>query len=280
MSDRRVLLLRLAPLALLLVLGLAVALRAGGPGLRLPAADASNARALEEALGQLSDGATVLVGFDPDLGTYAEIRPTVRAAIGDLLNRGSRLAFISLTPEGRALALAELSRLDRLEANPRQIVDLGYLPGAEAALVALTRELGPEPVGGVLAGLPSAEELTDVGTALVIGGNDLGPRSWVEQLAPRVEGLEIIAIAPTILLPELGPYLASGQLSALLATPRDGATYRASAELGPLERVSEPAEPSSLAIVLGALAAVLILGQAVGARIAATVRAARARESA
>lgn len=279
MSDRRAL-LRLAPLALLLVLGVAVALRADGPGLRLPTADNSNARDLEEALGRLSDGATVLVGFDPDLGTYGEIRPTVRAVMADLLNRGSRLAFISLTPEGRALALAELSRLDRLEANPRQIVDLGYLPGAEAALVALTRELGTEPVGGVLGGLPSGEDLGDVGMALVIGGNDLGPRAWVEQLAPRIDGLEIVAIAPTVLLPELGPYLASGQLSALLATPRDGATYRASAELGPLERVSEPAEPSALAILAGALAAVLILGQAVGARIAATLHAARTRESA
>jgi hypothetical protein len=280
MSDRRALLLRLAPLGLLLVLGVAVALRAGGSALRLPTADASSARGLEEALGRMSDGATVLVGFDPDLGTYGEIRPTVRAAVADLLNRGSRLAFISLTPEGRALALAELSRLDRLEANPRQILDLGYLPGAEAALVSLTRELGPEPAGGVLAGISSGEDLTDVSTALVIGGNDLGPRAWVEQLAPRVEGLEIIAIAPTVLLPELGPYLASGQLSALLATPRDGATYRAAAELGPLERVSEPAEPSNLAVVAGALAAVLILGQAVGARVAATVRDARTRESA
>ena len=280
MSDRRALLLRLAPLALLLVLGVAVALRADGSALRLPTADASNARGLDEALGRLSDGATVLVGFDPDLGTYGEIRPTVRAVTADLLNRGSRLAFISLTPEGRALALAELSRLDRLEANPRQIMDLGYLPGAEAALVALTRDLGPDPVDGVLAGFGSGQDLADVGTALVIGGNDLGPRAWVEQLAPRVDGLEIIAIAPTVLLPELGPYLASGQLSALLATPRDGATYRAFAELGPLERVSEPAEPSTLAILVGALAAVLILGQAVAARIAATLRDARTRESA
>jgi hypothetical protein len=280
MSDRRALLLRLAPLALLLVLGVAVALRADVSALRLPTADASNARGLEETLGRLSDGETVLVGFDPDLGTYGEIRPTVRAVLADLLNRGSRLAFISLTPEGRALALAELSRLDRLEANPRQVTDLGYVPGAEAALVSLTRELGTEPAGGVLAALPSGEDLADVGAALVIGGNDLGPRAWVEQLAPRVEGLEIIAIAPTVLLPELGPYLASGQLSALLATPRDGATYRASAELGPLERISEPAEPSTLAIVVGALAAVLILGQAIGARITSTVGDARARESA
>lgn len=279
MTDRRALLLRLVPLALLLALGVAVALRADGSALRLPTADASNAGDLDEAMDRLTDGATVLVGFDPDLGTYGEIRPTVRAVVGDLLNRGSRLAFISLTSEGRALALAELSRLDRLEADPRQIIDLGYLPGAEAALVSLTRELGTEPPGGMLDGLASGEDLADLGAALVIGGNDLGPRAWVEQFAPRVEGLEIVAIAPTVLLPELGPYLASGQLAALLATPRDGAAYRASADLGPHDRVSEPEGPSTLAILVGALAAVLVLGQAVGARVANTLRAARTRES-
>jgi hypothetical protein len=146
--------------------------------------------------------------------------------------------------------------------------------------VALARELGTEPLGGMLAGLPSDEDIGETGVAVVIGGNDLGPRAWVEQLAPRVEGLEIVAIAPTVLLPELRPYLASGQLAALLATPRDGATYRASADLGPLERVSEPEGPSALAILVGASAAVLVLGQAIGSRLATTVRAARARESA
>ena len=49
----------------------------------------------------LPAGPLVLVGFDPDLGTYAEVRPTVRTALADLLDRDARLAFISLTPEGR-----------------------------------------------------------------------------------------------------------------------------------------------------------------------------------
>lgn len=278
MNERRAILGRMAPLLLLLVLAGAVLLPAD-VGLRLASADSSAARGVNAALDRLPESPSVLVGFDPDLGTYAEIRPTVRALLADLLGRGASLAFISLTPEGRALAIAELDRLDRGEANPRQIVDLGFLPGAEAALVGLARGLGPDPADGTIATLRGEEELSDPGMALVIGGNDLGARSWVEQIVPRTEGLEIVAVAPTVLLPELQPYLASGQLAALLATPRDGAAYRASVELGPLERLVEPAEPSSLAILLGILTAVIVLGQSVGARFASIIRATRSREA-
>jgi hypothetical protein len=248
-------------------------------GLRLDNADSSATRGLNATLDRLPADPTVLVGFDPDLGTYAELRPTVRVLLADLLARGARLAFISLTPEGRALAIAEFDRLDRLEANPRQIVDLGFLPGAEAALVALARGLGPDPAQGTIGVLPEEAELPQLAMAVVIGGNDLGPRSWVEQVAPRTDGLEIVAVAPTVLLPELQPYLVSGQLAALLATPRDGAAYRASVELGPLERMVEPALPSTLAILLGLVAAIAVLGQAVAARLAIAVRAGRSREA-
>lgn len=274
MSDRRAILGRLAPPALLLLLAGAVLLPAD-IGLRLDRADSSASRGLSAALDRLPEGPTVIVGFDPDLGTYAEVRPTVRALMADLLARGANLAFISLTPEGRALAIGELDRLARLEANPGQIVDLGFLPGAEAALVALARGLGPTAAGALL----GPGELPDPAMALVIGGNDLGPRSWVEQLAPRRESLEIVAVAPTVLLPELQPYLGSGQLAALLATPLDGAAYRASVELGPLERLADPAEPSSLAIGLGILAAIAVLGQAIGVRTAGAMRAAGSREA-
>jgi len=264
--------------ALLLVLAGAVLLPAD-IGLRLDRADSSASRGMNAALDRLPVAPMVLVGFDADLGTYAEVRPTVRALLADLLARGANLAFISLTPEGRALAIVELDRLDRLEANPRQIVDLGFLPGAEAALVALARGLGPNAAEGTISALLGTAELPDPGMALVIGGNDLGPRSWVEQVAPRRESLQIVAVAPTVLLPELQPYLASGQLAALLATPRDGAAYRASVELGPLERLAEPVEPSSLAILFGVLAAVMVLGHSLGGGFASALRAVRSRET-
>lgn len=278
MSDRRAILGRMAAPALLLVLAGAVVLPAD-IGLRLDRADSSASRGMDAALDRLPENPTVLVGFDADLGTYAEVRPTVRALLADLLARGANLAFISLTPEGRALAIAELNRLDRLEADPRQIVDLGFLPGAEAALVALARGLGPNAAEGTISALLGTAELPDPGMALVIGGNDLGPRSWVEQVAPRRESLQIVAVAPTVLLPELQPYLASGQLAALLATPRDGAAYRASVELGPLERLAESAEPSSLAILLGVLAAVMVLGHSLGGGFASAMRAVRSRDT-
>lgn len=278
MSDRRAILGRMAAPALLLVLAGAVLLPAD-IGLRLDRADSSASRGMDAALDRLPENPTVLVGFDADLGTYAEVRPTVRALLADLLARGANLAFISLTPEGRALAIAELNRLDRLEADPRQIVDLGFLPGAEAALVALARGLGPHAAEGTISALLGTAELPDPGMALVIGGNDLGPRSWVEQVAPRRESLQIVAVAPTVLLPELQPYLASGQLAALLATPRDGAAYRASVELGPLERLAESAEPSSLAILLGVLAAVMVLGHSLGGGFASAMRAVRSRDT-
>ena len=273
MSDRRALLARLAPLGL--IVALAAALLAGLDGrLVLESADNGPAEAATAALDALPDDALVLVGFDPDLGTYAEIRPTVRALLADLLNRGATLAVVSLTPEGRALALGELARMDRSEANPRQLIDLGFLPGAEAALVAIARGLDGSSEDPIRTALPSSADL-----AVVIGGIDIGPRSWVEQVSPRSEGLPIVAVAPTVLLPELEPYRASGQLAALLGTPRDGATYRAGAELGRLERMVQPSDgPSPAALLVGLLVAVVVLGQALGSRLTAAMRAARPRD--
>jgi hypothetical protein len=273
MSERNALAARLAPL--LLVLALAAALLAGlDDRLMLESADDGAARAVTAAFDAMPDDALVLVGFDPDVGTYAEIRPTVRTVLADLLNRGATLALVSLTADGRALAIAELARMDRSEANPRQLMDLGFLPGAEAALVALARGIDGGSQDPIRADLPSAPDL-----AVVIGGIDLGPRSWVEQVQPRIDGMPIVAVAPTVLLPELEPYRASGQLAALIGTPRDGAAYRAHAELGRLERMVDPsAGPSPAAILLGLLVAIAVLGQAFGSRLAAVMRAARPRD--
>lgn len=273
MSDRRALLARFAPLAL--IVGLAAAILAGlDDRLMLESADDGPARAMATAFDAVPDGGMVLVGFDPDIGTYAEIRPTVRAVLADLLNRGATLAIVSLTPEGRALALAELERMGRFQANPRQLVDLGFLPGAEAALVAIARDLDASSSDPIGTDLPSSADL-----AVVIGGIDIGPRSWVEQVSPRSDGMPIVAVAPTVLLPELEPYRASGQLAALIGTPRDGAAYREIAVLGRLERMIDPsAGPSPAAILLGVLVAIAVLGQALGSRLASAMRAARPRD--
>lgn len=262
MNDRRRRLAeRGAPLLLLAVLAL-LTLVPTPNGLRLDSADTEATARWTRALDALPDDPTVLVGFDADLGTYPEIRPTVRVALADLLAREARLAFVSLTPEGRAVLLAELARLERLDVNAARVLDLGFIPGAEAALVSLAK--GPTvPAGadGSIARQVSADGSAAFDALLAVGGNDLGPRTWVEQYVPRVDPLSVVAITPTVLLPEVQPYLASGQLDALLGTPRDGAGYRATTELGSLDRLRDPGDAPTAGVLVGIIAAVVALGQ-------------------
>ncbi|HEX5040030.1 MAG TPA: hypothetical protein VFW95_07855 [Candidatus Limnocylindria bacterium] len=274
MSERSEILNRLAPLALLLLLAAAVLLPIDA-GLPLANADASAAQRMTEGLDTLPDSPTVLVGFDPDLGTYAEIRPTVRTLLADLLERDARLDFISLTPEGRALAVTELERLAASGVNEERLVDLGFIPGAEAALVSVADALmAGEPALG-----PGGMEDEAPALALVIGGNDLGPRSWVEQVQARVSDLRIAAVVPTSLIPEAQPYVDGGQLTALIATPRDGATYREAAEVGDFASVAETGGPSVVAVLVGMLAALVVLGAGVVSRLGELGRGSGAGEA-
>lgn len=277
MSDRLARWRHLAPLALVIVL--VAATFAGNVGwLRLSSGDDGVVSDVEATLDGLPSRPLVLVGFDPDLGTYAEIRPTVRALLADLLQRDARLAFVSLTPEGRALLVAELARLARDEANPRRLLDLGFLPGAEAAAVRLARGALPVTGGGEIAGRLADGGAQALDGLVVVGGNDLGPRTWIEQFLPRVD-VPLVAVAPTVLLPELQPYLAGGQLGGLLATPRDGAAYRASLDLENLSRFADEREPSTLALLVGLIVALGALGHGLLTRLAADARDARGREA-
>lgn len=233
------------------------------PGLDLAPSDTEAVAAWDATLDDLPPTPLVLVAFDADVGTYAEIRPTVRAAIGDLLAREARLAFVSLTPDGRALALGELDRLETGGANPQRRVDLGFVPGAEAAIVELARDL-PLPADAPAA---IARRIADQGpeaidALFVVGGNEIGPRSWLEQFLPRVGPRPVVAVAPTILLPELLPYAESGQIGGLIATPGDGAAYRDTVWLGNLDRFADAAPPRPLPVAIGLLVAVAILGWA------------------
>ena len=278
MSDRRVPWARVAPLALLLVLAGATLL--GDTGwLRLPSADGRVANRVEDALDGMPARPVVLVGFDPDLGTYAEVRPTVRSLLADLLQRDARIAFVSLTAEGRALLLGELDRLERLDVNPRRVLDLGFIPGAEAALVGLARGPFLASAETALANRLRVDGAAAIDGVVVVGGNDLGPRTWVEQFLPRVDR-PLIAIAPTVLLPELQPYLGSGQIDALLGTPRDGAAYRLSLDLKNLDRFADDRGPAPIAVLVGLLAAAVVLLHALGRRLVGAAREARGREEA
>jgi len=263
--------------ALALMILLAIASFIPGIDLTASGSDAAAVRDLEAVVTGLPGGAPVLVDMDGDLGTYPEIRYATRAALADLLRQGANLAIVSFSPEGRAIAVAEIARLRGLGAGPDRLLDLGFRSGGEAALVQLAGSgIGPNPTG------PLADALRKNGVgsfrlALVIGGADIGPRSWVEQVQPRVPDLPIAAITPSFLLPEVLPYRGSGQLIALVGTlPADLAYGKQVAAKGAAfgPGTFTDRTPNSGAIVFGMLVAIAMLLASSGGSLAGWVRAA------
>lgn len=255
----------LAPFALLGLLAVAIVLPNLAPPFSLANPDRTAVTDFRAALGRLPDQPLVLVAFDADFGTYPEISYATRSVLAELTAGGASLAIASYSPEGRALAAAELDRLRRSGVPAERLLDLGYRSGVEAGLVQSVTALLPDGASGPLADRVRAQGggIDAFDAALLVGGSDLGPRVWVEQVATRIPELPLIAIAPTVLRPELEPYLASGQLAGLLGTLRDGVAFGRDSGAAP----DRP--PSVLAMLLGMLVALGVLLEATGGRLAA-----------
>jgi hypothetical protein len=268
-GRRRPALATLAAPAVLIMLAAATIIgpRDETDGLALAAPDLSRVSEVRAALADLPDDPLVLVGMDADLGTYPEIRTTVRALLADLRSRGASLAFISFSTEGRAVAAAELDRLSEQGVDEGRLLDLGFVAGAEAGLVRSVGSLLPPAATGDLAGEVRSRGggIAAFDLAVVVGGIDFGPRSWVEQVGTRLPALPVVAVVPTVTQPELAPYLRTGQLAALLATVRDGAAYTelVASQQPPAVSGAPPPEPihSSLAMLIGMLLALAVIGR-------------------
>jgi len=252
---------------LLLALSIAILVGAGASGgpLHLANPDQTGVTDMRAAFEALPDDALVLVAMDGDLGTYPEIRPAVRAALEELLTGGASLAFVSVSVEGRAIAVAEQGRLMAAGESEDSLLDLGFISGVEAGMVLLVGDALPAGASGVMADTVAERGggLAAFDMAVLVGGSDVGPRSWVEQVGTRLPQLPMVGIAPTFAEPELAPYLRTGQLVALLATVRDDAAYVEA--VGDVADQATPpdAGPSAAAMLLGMLVALVVLGRAI-----------------
>lgn len=270
---------RAAPALLLLVVLVAATLAQPSAGsLRLASPDRSHVDQLRQAIGDLPSGALVLIACDADLGTYPEIRAATRAAIEDLGAHGARLAIVSFTPEGRAIAAAEWDRIARSGAGEPPS-DLGFIAGAEAGLVRAVASIVPAAAEG-----STLDAIRQRGggigafdMVLIVSGSDISARSWVEQVGPRLPDLAMISIAPTFLDPELEPYLRSGQLHGLLATLREGTAYANAVTSGSAADRGPGIAP--LPMLVGMFAALAALAEAASRRVARRVRRAPRRRT-
>jgi hypothetical protein len=185
----------------------------------------------------LPEGAPVIVAFDYNPATAAELSLQARAIVDHLMRRGVRIMAISLYPEGAALAGDILDELAAEQAYTygEHYIHLGYLPNQPASVRHLLN-VGPagqgqydyrngRPVGEYVIA-QGVNDLSSVSLVVELAGDVSTLRAWVEQIAARAD-VPVVGGVSAATAPYVRPYLESGQLRALLVGLPGAAEYEA-----------------------------------------------------
>ncbi|OQY21445.1 MAG: hypothetical protein B6I34_07315 [Anaerolineaceae bacterium 4572_32.1] len=188
----------------------------------------------------LPPGSVIVMAFDYNPATAAELSRQARAIVDHLMSRNLRIMVISLYPEGAALAsdiLDELAATHDYEYG-QNYIHLGYLPNQPAS-VRYFLDTGPAGGGWTdyqrgkpVAEYPIAQGVNDLSAIKLIielTGDKRTLQTWVEQVTARTN-LPLAAGVSASGAPYAQPYLDSGQLRALLVGLPGAAEYEAQSE--------------------------------------------------
>ncbi len=190
-------------------------------------------------VGNVGEGAPVLVAFDYQPAYSAEMRLAATGVLQELLSRGARIAAVSTTPAGPVLAdelLSQAADAAGVTNKSDRIVNLGYLAGGTMALQQfainpqeVTRYQFDSAVTGkrawespVLTGVTALDKFS---LAVVLTDTPDVGRAWVEQVEPFFGKVPLLMITSAQAAPLMEPYVASGQVDGLVAGLLGGTYY-------------------------------------------------------
>jgi len=181
----------------------------------------------------------VVVAFDYNPATAAELSLQARDIVEHLMRRRMRVMAISLYPEGAALAGDVLDELAAGQGYTygENYIHLGYLPNQPASVRYFLNN-GPAGKGQTdyrnglaVSRYPVAQGVNDlsaVGLVVELAGDESTLRTWVEQITVRAD-VPVVAGVSAATAPYAWPYLDSGQLQALLVGLPGAAEYEGQA---------------------------------------------------
>jgi len=195
------------------------------------------------AIQSIPQDAPVLAVFDYEPARAGEIESAVVPIFDMLMLRRSRLTFLSTTETGSILAERLISSGYLAGHNyqgEQQYVNLGYLPGGQAAIRAFaqnppaaapyafarTTMLDFAPIDAwatpPLAGVNSLPQFA----ALILIADDAdAARAWIEQTTSVRGSMPFVVVASAQAAPMIQPYYASGQITGLVSGLHDGALF-------------------------------------------------------
>jgi hypothetical protein len=185
-----------------------------------------------QIISALSQEDTVLISFDFEPGLIGEMEATSAALLDDIMEKGAKLALVSTSPTGPALAERFIhdAQDNRQDSDGIQYVNLGYIPGGVSGLAAFAQNpnwAAPTSLDGAQAWemqpLTNIKSISDFALVLLISDNPNTTRAWVEQVNPHLEPAPMVAVVSAQIEPVARTYL--GQIDGLISGMVGGAAY-------------------------------------------------------
>lgn len=205
--------------------------------LRFPEVPGPMARATFDAIDSLPPGSRVLIGFDFDPASKAELQPMANAMVHHAASKGHKIVFMALWPLGKQIADRAIKDI-LLEYHGDKYTygtdyaQLGFKAGNEGVIKQLTTNLveafPADTAGTELSALPIMAGVRDLGgfdlVATVSAGYP-GAREWVqfgrEAMKPDAP---LLCGTTGVQASQLFPYY-PGQLAGMLVAVKGAAEY-------------------------------------------------------
>lgn len=191
-----------------------------------------NTQRMFEYINSLPEGSTLLVSFDHEASSLPEIRPLALAFLRHAFSRNLKLVGVALLAEGTGVGYNLMNQV-AAEYGRQYGVDyayLGFRPQYVAAILSMGESLPgtfPEDyLGRPYASLPvlaNIEDYEDVAGVVSIADGSMTTH-WVEYGRGRY-GVNVVAFVAAAMVTTYDPYLASGQMTAMVGGLRGAAEY-------------------------------------------------------
>lgn len=207
----------------------------------LPIDISPDVRAIHEAIESLPKGSIVMLSFDYDPGSRAEVHPMAEAILHHCFKRGLKVVAPALWPQGPSMAGP---LIDRMVAKYKltygdDIVALGYFAGPTIGLPQVTAIMGDlqkaypvDAKGNKLSSLKLARRITaakDIAMVFTLSAGDPGIPAWV-QIANGRYGTKVAGGATAVQTPQFLPYVQAGQMIGILGGLKGAAEYESVVE--------------------------------------------------
>lgn len=202
--------------------------------LGLSAGVSSQVRSVYDFVEGLPQGSAVLLSFDYEPATVAELDPMARAMLVHLFRRNLRVMGMTLMPGGVGVA-EQVLRQEAARAGKeygRDWVFLGYIPDGTAAMLRLGEDVSmvfpTDQYGTPLDSFPMMRHVRNYRSmGLVVSfSSSAVPQSWIQYAHDRY-GAPVAAGATAVEAVRLYPYHDSGQLVGFLGGLKGAAEYEA-----------------------------------------------------